>query len=72
MFDVGLSLRDAFTAAHGQLREAQADIARANAGDRLGRSVDLAMARTARTAIFTEALLAAVRARFEEIKSVTK
>lgn len=72
MFDVGLSLRDAFTTARGQMQDAQADIARANAGSGLGRSADLAMARTARTAIFTEALLAAVRARFEAIKSVTK
>ena len=72
MFDVGLSLRDAFTTARAQLYDAQADIARANAGDGAGRSADLAMARTAQTAIFTEALLAAVRARFEEIKSVSK
>lgn len=72
MFDVGLSLRGAFTTARGQMHDAQADIARANAGNGLERSADVAMARTARAAIFTEALLAAVRARFEEIKSVTK
>ncbi|HLX26053.1 MAG TPA: hypothetical protein VKR05_03610 [Candidatus Cybelea sp.] len=72
MFDVELSLRDAFTSARAQLRDAQSNLARANAGDGLGRSADLAMAQTARTAIFTEALLAAVRARLEEIKSVTK
>lgn len=72
MFDVGRSLRDAFTTARAQLYAAQADIARSNAGDAAGRSADLAMARTAGTAIFTEALLAAVRARFEEIKSVSK
>jgi len=71
MFDVGLSLREAFLTAHAQLRDAQANLARANAGG-LGRSADVAMAQTAQTAIFTEALLAAVRARFEEIKSVTK
>jgi len=71
MFDVALSLHDAFAAARAQLRSAQAGLAHANAGT-LGRSTDLAMAQTARTAIFTEALLAAVRARFEEIKSVAK
>lgn len=71
MFDVGFSLRDAFATARTQLHDAQANLARANAGG-LGRSADLAMAQTARSAIFTEALLAAVRARFEEIKSVVK
>jgi len=71
MFDVGFSLRDAFAGARTQLRDAQANLARANAGAP-GRSTDLAMAQTARSAIFTEALLAAVRARFEEIKSVAK
>jgi hypothetical protein len=71
MFDVGLSLRDAFLSAHARLRDAQASLARANAGG-LGRASDGAMAQTAQAAIFTEALLAAVRARFEEIKSVTK
>ena len=72
MFDVGLSLRDAFASARTQLREAQTQLARAGAGDAPERSADLAMAQTARSAIFTEALLAAVRARFEEIKSVAK
>jgi hypothetical protein len=71
MFDVALSLRDAFASAHAQLRSAQANLARANAGG-LGRSADVAMAQTAQVAIFTEALLAAVRARFEAIKSVAK
>jgi hypothetical protein len=71
MFDVGLSLRDAFANARMQLRDAEAKLARANAGG-LGRSGDLAMAQTAQAAIFNEALLAAVRARFEAIKSVTK
>jgi hypothetical protein len=71
MFDVGLSLRAAFLSADAQLRDAQANVARANAGE-AGRSSDLAMAQTAQAAVFTEALLAAVRARFEEIKSVTK
>lgn len=72
MFDVGLSLRDAFVHARTQLHDAQANLARAGAGDSPGRSADLAMSQTARSAIFTEVLLAAVRARFEEIKSVVK
>ena len=72
MFDVGYSLRNALTIARGQLQDAQARLAHANAGDGFGRSADSATAETARTAIFTEALLAAVRARFEEIKSVSK
>ena len=71
MFDVGFSLRDAFASARTQLRDAQTTLARANAGG-LVRSTDLAMAQTAQAAIFNEALLAAVRARFEAIKSVTK
>lgn len=71
MFDVGLSLRDAFATARTQLREAQGNLARANAGG-LGRSADSAMAQTAQAAIFTEVLLTAVRARFEAIKSVAK
>lgn len=72
MFDVGLSLRDAFASARTQLHDAQVKLAHAGAGDGHERSADLAMAQTARSAIFTEALLAAVRARFEEIKSVAK
>ena len=72
MFDVGLSLRDAFSNARTQLHDAQAALARAGAGDGPTRSADLAMSQTARSAIFTEALLAAMRARFEEIKSVAK
>jgi hypothetical protein len=71
MFDPGFSLRSAFATARAQLRAAQADVARADAGN-LGRSAESAMARTAQAAIFTEALLAAVRARFQEIKSVSK
>ena len=72
MFDVGDSLRDALTAARGQLQDAQAAVARANAGERPGRSADAAMAQTAQAAIFTEALLAVERVRFAEIKAVTK
>ena len=72
MFDVGESLRDALTAAHDALRAAQASVARANSGKEAGRSADAAMASTAQAAIFTEALLAAERARFAELKAVTK
>ncbi|MBV8530875.1 MAG: hypothetical protein JO104_06125 [Candidatus Eremiobacteraeota bacterium] len=72
MYDVGASLRDALAAARGRLREAQTAVARANSGDALGRGADSAMAQTAQAAIFTEALLAAERARFAEIKMVTK
>ena len=72
MFDVGDSLRDALDAAHDRLLDAQANVARANAGGVAGRSADAAMAQTARAAIFTEALLEAQRARFAEIKSVSK
>jgi hypothetical protein len=72
MFDVGDSLRDALTGARQRLRDAQASIARANSGEASGRAADSAMAQTAQAAIFTEALLAAERARFEEIKAVTK
>jgi len=71
MFDVGDSLREAFAAARSRLRSAQAAVALANAGDS-GRSADAAMAQTAQAAIFTEALLAAERQRFEAIKAVTK
>jgi hypothetical protein len=72
MFDVGDSLRDAVAAAHTMLRDAQAAVARANSGAMPGRSADAAMAQTAQAAIFTEALLGAARARFEEIKAVAK
>jgi hypothetical protein len=72
MFDVGDSLRDAFAAARSRLRDAQASVARANSGAQSGRSADAAMAQTAQAAIFTEVLLAAEKARFSEIKAVTK
>ena len=57
MFDVGDSLREAMTAAHTRLRDAQAAVARANSGVASGRSADAAMAQAAQAAIFTEALL---------------
>ncbi len=72
MFDVGESLRAALSEARTRLREAQESVARANAGGATGRSADAAMAQTAQAAIFTEVLLAAERARFAEIKAVTK
>ncbi|HVN68761.1 MAG TPA: hypothetical protein VMU38_03780 [Candidatus Binatia bacterium] len=72
MYDVGGSLREAIHRANDQLRDAQLAVARANSGQGAGRFADAAMAKTAQAAIFTEALLAAERSRFEEIKGVTK
>lgn len=72
MFDVGETLRGALEYARGRLTEAQNAVARANAGGQAGRSADAAMAKTAQAAIFSEALLAAQRARFEEVKAVTR
>ena len=72
MFDVGDSLREALAGARTHLQDAQLAVARANSGTATGRSADAAMAETAKAAIFTEALLNAERARFAEIKAVTK
>jgi hypothetical protein len=72
MFDVGDSLRDALSVGQGRLLEAQAAVARANAGDDGGRSAGTAMAQAAQAAIFTEALLSAERARFEAIKTASR
>jgi hypothetical protein len=72
MFDVGDSLREALGNGRTRLQDAQAAVARANSGTAAGRSADAAMAQTAQAAIFMEALLEAERARFEEIKTVTK
>ncbi len=72
MFDVGDTLRDALLASRTRLNDAQAAVARANAGENAGRSADAALAATAQAAIFTEALLSAQRARFAEIKAVAK
>jgi hypothetical protein len=72
MYDVGDSLRAAFAGARNRLRDAQESVALANSGAGTGRAADAAMAQTAQAAIFTEALLEADRARFEEIKMVTK
>jgi hypothetical protein len=72
MFDVGDSLREALHDARSRLYDAQLAVARANSGGATGRSADSAMAQAAQAAIFTEALLSAEHARFEEIKAVTK
>jgi hypothetical protein len=72
MFDVGDSLRDALAAGRDWLLEAQAAVARANAGNASSRSAGAAMAQTAQAAIFTEALLSAERARFEAIKVASR
>ncbi|HEX3368427.1 MAG TPA: hypothetical protein VHS56_02540 [Candidatus Cybelea sp.] len=72
MFDLADSLRDAMAQGHRQLLDAQRSLAQANAGLVPGRRADAAMAQTARAAIFSEALLTAAHARFEEIKVVTK
>jgi hypothetical protein len=71
MFDVGDSLRDAFTDARRRLHDAQAAVAAADSGSG-GRAADAAMGQVAQTAIFTEALISAEHARFEEIKAVAK
>lgn len=71
MFDVGDTLQGGLARGRAELRAAQVQVARANAG-RASRSADAAMAQTARAAIFTEALLGALRARLTEVKSVTK
>jgi len=72
MYDVGDSLRDSLDEARERLHDAQARVARADAGGQAGRAADAAMAQTSQAALFTEALLAAERARFEAIKAVTK
>ena len=70
MFDVIDSLRGGFSAADGNLRDAQDAAARSEAGGRRG--ADAAMAALARSAIFTEALLAATRSRLQEIQTAAK
>lgn len=72
MFDTGDSLLEALEAGRASLADAQAAVARANAGERAGRSADEALAATAQAAIFTEALLSAQRVRLAEIKAVAK
>ncbi len=70
MFDVMSSLHGGFAAADRQLRDAQDAAARAEAGDRRG--ADTAMAALARSAIFSEALLASTRARLQEIQTAAR
>ncbi|MBV8491709.1 MAG: hypothetical protein JO199_14380 [Candidatus Eremiobacteraeota bacterium] len=72
MFDVGQSLQAALDGARATLLAAQREVARANAGANGGRAMGVAMATTARAAIFTEALLTAERSRLEELKAVTR
>jgi len=71
MFDVAESLRGGLHAASQRLMQAQATVARANAGEG-GRTVDAAMAQTAQAAIFDEALLGALHARLEEVKTAAR
>ncbi|MDP9111626.1 MAG: hypothetical protein M3M96_08340 [Candidatus Eremiobacteraeota bacterium] len=71
MFDIAGSLEPAVSRAAAQLASAANNAARAETtGDR--RTRDSVMARVAEQAIFTEALLGAVRARLQELKSVAK
>ena len=72
MFDVGESLAPALEGARVALHAATTAVTLANVGEGPGRRADAAMAQTADAVIFTEALLAAERSRFEEIKAVTK
>jgi hypothetical protein len=71
MFDVADSLREGFADADERLRTAQQTLARAQVRGG-GRDADAAMANVAGGIIFTEALLAATRARFQEIQSAAK
>lgn len=71
MFDVAGSLQSALTGAAAKLSVAANDAARSETTSD-SRTTDAVMARVAEQAIFTEALLGAMRARLQEIKSVTK
>jgi len=64
-------LRGGLDSAAERLARAQSEVAHANAGAG-GRFADTAMAKTARAAIFEEALLGAIHARLEEMKAVSK
>ena len=72
MFDVEDSLRGAFASAQTRLQDASLAIARSGARAGGGRAADAALAHAARATVFTEALLEAERARFEQLKAVTK
>jgi hypothetical protein len=63
-------LRGGFRAADRALDATQDAVARAQVSDR--RRADRAMAALARSAIFTEALLASTRARLQEIETAAK
>ena len=69
MFDVGDSLAPAMRRAQLRLDTASEQTARANA---TGRGAEAAMSATARAALFSEALLAALHARLAEVKAATK
>ena len=71
MFDVAGALQTAITRAGARLSAAANDAARSETTSG-GRTRDAVMARVAEQAIFTEALLGAMRARLQEIKSVAK
>jgi hypothetical protein len=71
MFEVADGLQAGIMRGEERLREAQNAVVQANAGI-TRRSTDAAMAQTAQSAIFSEALLGALHARLDEIKSVTK
>jgi hypothetical protein len=69
--DVAPQLRSALSEARSRLNAAASIAARAQTG--LGGPVsDRAMATLAQSAIFSEAVLSAMHARLQEIKSVTK
>lgn len=68
MFDVAESLRDRLDGASRDLHDAQTALARAQAR---GGAAQSALAQTAQCAIFTEALLASIKARFGELKTVS-
>jgi hypothetical protein len=70
MFDVGESLRPGFDDARRSLAQAQASVANSDAG--ANSPSGSAMAKTARAALFEEALLSAEHARLAEIKSVVR
>ena len=71
MFDVADSLRKGFTDADRRLVAAQRAVANADAGGSRAEA-DAAMARTAESVIFTEALLSATRGRLQEIQTAAK
>lgn len=71
MFDVAGSLQAAITRAAAKLSSAANDAARSETTSDT-RTRDAVMARVAEQAIFTEALLGALRARLQEIKSAAK